>query len=50
MPVDAEGGCDLCACTMPVDEAQTCEWCGGTFCEAHIGDIDHNCEAYEDRD
>lgn len=25
--------------------AQTCEACGGVFCSACIGDLDHNCEA-----
>jgi hypothetical protein len=39
-----ESICDACSSAMPVDEAQTCEDCGETFCEKHIGACDHGCE------
>ena len=41
--------CDACATMVPADEAQTCEHCDGTFCDDHIGDLDHECVVEEDR-
>lgn len=46
--VDGGSLCDACSEGMAADKAQTCEHCGGTYCEEHIGDLDHNCE--DDRD
>lgn len=33
--------CDACTTMMPSDEAQTCGRCDGTFCDEHIGELDH---------
>ena len=35
--------CDECSDEMLMSESQVCESCGGTFCERHIGDLDHDC-------
>lgn len=45
-----ESLCDACSQTVPADEAQTCEHCGGTYCERHIGDLDHSCTGDDSRD
>ena len=43
--------CDACDREIPAGEAQTCEACWGSFCESHIGDLDHECdEDDEDND
>lgn len=36
--------CDRCGEEFSGDEAQTCDGCGGTFCERHIGALDHECQ------
>ena len=40
--------CDHCNQEIEADKAQTCEDCGGVFCESHIGVIDHGCGDIEE--
>ena len=36
--------CDACGKAIHEDEGQACFYdCGGTFCEDHVGDLDHDC-------
>ena len=40
--------CDECSTEIEAEKAQTCEFCAGTYCEAHIGESDHQCDVADD--
>jgi predicted nucleic acid binding AN1-type Zn finger protein len=40
--------CDYCARDLKESEAQSCERCGGVYCEHHIGELDHACDPVEE--
>lgn len=40
--------CDECGTEIEAEKAQTCEFCIGTYCATHIGELDHVCDVADD--